>query len=380
MLRFGRQTYLSLPNGVLRTPLSATLRAPVQLSLLSVLPEQLVEHVPTMDLHEARRLLSLAHRHGQLPAVTPAGVRRSAFFDLRDSVPIQTLEVISRRPSAIDPFVKYAFRTHDNAILEAVRIPLEKDNRYVVCVSSQTGCSLACAFCATGRIGAGRNLEPWEIVDQVRQVRKDLPAGARVHGVVFQGMGEPLANVKSVIQSIRVLTDPSLQSIDGRAITVSTAGLIRPLPQLLNTLPRTRLGVSIGHADPARRLQLMPVQSSNPLEQVVAIAADHARATGIATMLSYTLLRGINDGDDDAQAFAFLAQQYQQRAGLPPRISLIAYNPIGQQDPFSHSEPDVAERFRQRLRQIRVPVVRRYSGGSDVGAACGQLGMDLARR
>ena len=279
-----------------------------------------------------------------------------------------------------DPFVKYAFETHDHVIVEAVRIPLERPNRFVVCVSSQTGCALRCAFCATGRLGPGRNLEAWEIVDQVRQVRDDLPAGGRVHGVVFQGMGEPLANVDAVIQAVRVMTDPSLQSIDARAITVSTAGLVRPLPRLLSEVPRVRLGVSVGHADPDKRRSLMPVEVANPLTTVLDIAADHGRCTHIATMLAYTLLDGVNDGAEDAEAFCGLVRRYMERATLPPRVSLIAYNRIGPDDPFAPSDPARAEAFRQRLRAEKVPVVRRYSGGSDVGAACGQLGMELRSR
>lgn len=346
-------------------------------TLLSLLPEQLVELVPSVELHEARRVLSFVHRTGALPAITPAGVRRDAFFLVRDSIELRTLIPAERVPSRIDPFVKYAFRTHDDSIVEAVRIPLEKPNRYVVCVSSQTGCALRCAFCATGRLGAGRNLEAWEIVDQVRRVRDDLPAGGRVHGVVFQGMGEPLANIDAVLQSIRVMTDPSLQAIDARAITVSTAGILRTLPTFLSQAPRVRLGVSIGHADPERRQALMPIERSNPLRDVLAIAADHAQRTGIATMLSYTLLRGINDREKDADALASLLRDYVARATLAPRVSLIAYNPIGPDDPFEPSDAQSADSFRDRLRSLRVPIVRRYSGGADVGAACGQLGMSL---
>lgn len=348
-------------------------------SLLALLPEDLLARFPGLEPSEARRLLSIIHRTGKLPQSTPAGVRREHFFQIRDAIPLQVLQSISRRASSIDPFVKYAFETHDGAIVESVRIPLEKPNRFVVCVSSQTGCSMGCTFCATGRLGAGRNLDAWEIVDQVRQVRDDLPVPGRVHGVVFQGMGEPLANVEEVIRSVLVMTDPSLQSIDGRAITVSTAGLLRPLPRLLGALPRTRLGISIGHGDSVRRRELMPVEAANPLRDVLEIAADHARENRIATMLSYTLLRGVNDGERDADAFGELLVRYTQRAGLPPRVSLIPYNPIGPGDPFATSEPDQAEKFRQRLRVLGVPVVRRYSGGADVGAACGQLGMELTR-
>jgi 23S rRNA (adenine2503-C2)-methyltransferase len=345
-------------------------------SLLSVLPDELVESFPGVEPSEARRLLSIVHRTGSVPSFAPAGVRRSSFVRIRDSVPMHTLTLVARYPSAIDPFVKYVFRAGDGAVVESVRIPLEKPRRFVVCVSSQTGCALGCAFCATARLGAGRNLAAWEIVDQVRQIRDDLPASGLVHGVVFQGMGEPLANVDALVQSVRVFTDSSLQAIDCRAITVSTAGLLKPLPRLLAALPRARIGVSIGHADPERRRALMPVETANPLRSVLHVAADHASDSRIATMLSYTLLRGVNDGDSDADAFLSLLAEYVERARLAPRVSLLAYNPIGLSDPFLPSTSEGADRFRKRLGAMRIPVVRRYSGGGDVGAACGQLGME----
>ena len=345
-------------------------------SLLSVLPEDLITRFPSLEMSEARRLLSIVHRTGSLPPHAPAGIRRDSFQRVRDAVPMHQLERVTRRPSALDPFIKYGFRTLDGLLVETVRIPLEKPGRFVVCVSSQTGCALGCAFCATARLGTGRNLAAWEIVDQVRQVRDDLATDGRVHGVVFQGMGEPLANVSAVVQAIRVMTDPSLQAIDGRAITVSSAGLIKPLPVLLQALPRTRIGISIGHADPIKRRALMPVEVANPLHNVLAIVAQHAKTTRIATMLSYTLLREINDHESDADAFLALVDAYVQQAGMAPRISLIAYNPIGPSDPFVPSEPEQAERFRERLASHGIPVVRRYSGGADVGAACGQLGLE----
>ncbi|MCL2823072.1 MAG: radical SAM protein [Polyangiaceae bacterium] len=348
-------------------------------TLLSITPNDLTDIFPSIDPQEARRILSIIHRTGCLPNHAPAGVRRDSFAIIAREIPLRKLKIVQRIPSSIDPFVKYAFQTDDNRIVESVRIPLEKPGRFVVCVSSQTGCAMGCAFCATARLGAGRNLDTWEIVDQIVQIRHELPSPGRIHGVVFQGMGEPLANARAVIQTIRVLTDSSLQSIDGRAITVSTAGMLNPLNLILDTLPKTRVGISIGHADPARRRVLMPIEASNPIASVLDAAADHAKVSRIATMLSYTLLGGVNDSDDDADCFMSLLSRYVKRADMAPRVSLIAYNSIGTSDPFVASSPERADMFRKRLGSMSIPVVRRYSGGSDVAAACGQLGMSLAK-
>src|SRR5262249_50119220 len=152
------------------------------------------------------------------PIHASSAIRRCAADAVIANAALRSLGVIAETPSRIDPFVKYLLGS-GAARFEAVRIPLEHADRYCVCVSSQVGCALGCAFCATGRVGLARNLEAWEIVEQVRVVRARLPSG-RVHGVVFQGMGEPLANLDAVLDAIRVLTDPCALGIDARAITV----------------------------------------------------------------------------------------------------------------------------------------------------------------
>ncbi|MCC6556926.1 MAG: radical SAM protein, partial [Polyangiaceae bacterium] len=283
---------------------------------------------------------------------------------------VPTLDVVERRVSGVDPFVKYAFGVGGGAVIEAVRIPLEKAGRFGVCVSSQVGCALGCAFCATGRMGLARNLEAWEIVEQVRLVRREIEAPGRVHGVVFQGMGEPLANADRVIQAIRVLSEPSAQAIDMRNVTVCTAGLPAGIRRLAAEVPAVRLGVSLGALRAGKRRALMPIDDAHPLEEVLEAAGEHARATGYAPMLAYTLLAGENDADEDARLLAELARGFRQRHGISPRISLIPYNSIGS-DELRRSARLGA--FRDVLGAAGVGSVVRYSGGGDVGAACGQL-------
>jgi 23S rRNA (adenine2503-C2)-methyltransferase len=277
--------------------------------------------------------------------------------------------------SALDPFVKLGLRAPDGARFETVRIPLEKRGRFSVCVSSQVGCALGCAFCATGRMGLARNLETWEIVEQVRIVRRGVLAAGlgRVHGVVFQGMGEPLANTERVVQAIRVLHDPCGAAIEQRAITVCTVGVPGGIRKLAASGIRVRLGVSIAAARPELRRRLVPVEQQNPLAEVMDAAAELVKLHGDAPMFAVTTLGGVNTSDADADAFAALALEFRARTGVTPRLSLVPYNPIGGDDPFLRPGDEEAERFRARLSAIGVPVVRRYSGGSDVGAACGQL-------
>jgi 23S rRNA (adenine2503-C2)-methyltransferase len=282
---------------------------------------------------------------------------------------VPTLEVIAETPSQIDPFVKYLLAAPDGARFEAVRIPLEHPDRFTVCVSSQVGCALGCAFCATGRLGLQRNLHAWEIVEQVRVVRARLPRG-RVHGVVFQGMGEPLANLDEVLAAIAVLTEPCALGIDARAITVCTAGLPVGIRRLASEAPKVRLGLSIHSAKPERRRSLMPIARAHDLDDVLAAAADHARTTGLAPLWAVTLLGGVNDSDDDARAVAARARAFAEATGVMPRLSIIAYNAIGADDPFERSSREAEYRA-----ALGLPSHRRYSGGADVGAACGQLAL-----
>jgi 23S rRNA (adenine2503-C2)-methyltransferase len=337
--------------------------------LQAVLPADLAR-AANIDLTDARRIVSLVHRKGPLPDRAPATIRRSALDAVRAIGHVPALELVERRPSAVDPFVKYAFRLADGAVIEAVRIPLERAGRFSVCVSSQVGCALACAFCATGRMGLVRNLEVWEIVEQVRAVRADLPEGGRVHGVLFQGMGEPLSNADRVIQAIRVLAEPSAQAIDMRNVTVCTAGLPSGIERLWREVPSVRLGVSLGSAIPGRRRSLMPIDGAHPLEDVLAAAGAHARATGMAPMFAYTLLAGQNDTDEDAAALADLCERFRAAHGIGPRMSLIPYNAIEGAD-FVRSPR--LEAFRDVFRARGLGTIVRYSGGGDVGAACGQL-------
>lgn len=358
----------------------APLQVPTQVPLQAVSPEDLAARA-RIDLADARRIVSLVHRSGRLPERSPATIRRAALDKVRAIGDVPSIERVERRASAVDPFVKMTFRLRDGAVIESVRIPLEKAGRYSVCVSSQVGCALACAFCATGTMGLKRNLEAWEIVEQVRRVREDLaadpPPGVarpKIHGVLFQGMGEPMANLDRVIDAIRVLGDPSAQAIDVRNITVCTAGIPSGIRRLAAEVPAARLGVSLGTARPGARRSLMPIDGAHPLSSVMEAAGEHARATGHAPMFAYTLLAGHNDTDEDAAGLADLVRSFAATHGVRPRLSLIPFNGF-EGSGFERSAR--LDAFRNALAAAGAFAIVRYSGGGDVGAACGQL---VARR
>ena len=344
-------------------------------ALQGLAPAALQERFPALTLAEARRVAASVFRDGPRLFTEPLPqVRRVALEALRAGAHLPALDLLSARQSPVDGFAKYLFAAADGARIEAVQIPLERPDRRSVCVSSQVGCALGCAFCATGRMGLARNLEAWEIVEQVRQIRARLPAGARVHGVVFQGMGEPLANLDRVLAAIAVMIEPSALAIDARAITVCTSGLPAGIRRLAREAPRVRLGLSIASARPERRRLLMPIDGAHPLAEVLDAVAEHALATRLAPMFAVTLLRGENDGEADADALADLVLAFHARTGKRPRLSIIPYNPIAAEgDPFARATDAGEAAFRDRLAARGVFTHRRYSGGGDLDAACGQL-------
>lgn len=360
---------------------------PSRMALQGMTPIELARAFD-VPLEDARRIVAQVHRDEDVS--TPSSIIRRVSREkvaARGSVP--TLEVTAERRSRLDPFVKYALRTHDGHVIETVRIPLEHPGRFSVCVSSQVGCALACTFCATGRMGLSRNLESWEIVEQVRVVRRGIardarerraddgpnaPPSSRVHGVVFQGMGEPLSNLDRVLAAIAVMQDPSALAIDARAITVCTSGLPTGIRRLSLEAPKVRLGWSIASARRDVRRRLMPIDRAHDLTDVFEAVVAHTKETGLAPMWAVTLLAGVNDTREDAEALADLVLSFRDRTGASPRLSIIPYNRIDDaSDPFERTTTDAEQTFRDVLAARSVFTHKRYSGGSDVAAACGQL-------
>ena len=289
-------------------------------------------------------------------------VRRVVLDRVEASCAAPRIEVVTRRTDPADGFTKYLFALHDGQRVEAVRIPIF-DTHYVVCVSSQVGCALACDFCATGRMGFKRNLEPWEIVEQVLAVRDE--ADRPVRGVVFMGMGEPMLNYRSVIAAAQILSHPAGAAIDAKAITISTAGWVPMIRRYTEEGHNFRLAVSLTSAIPEKRKVVMPVENRWPLDELMAAVRDHARARRTRAMLAYVVIKGFNTGYEDALALKELI------GDTPVKLDLIDVN-----DATGRYEPPDAEeleRFRDHLQMVGCPVVRRYSGGKSIEGACGML-------
>ena len=319
-----------------------------------------------VSLRLARRLQAAVLRHGKIPAEMPEVAGR-LLAALRATTEVPQLELVRRTESPRDGFVKYLFRGARGDAFEAVGIPLlhrPADPKYVACVSSQVGCAMGCVFCATGRMGFQRNLAPWEMVDQVIRIQATSPHPVR--GVVFMGMGEPMLNYDAVITAARIMSEPCGLAISAKAITISTAGIVPAIRRFTAERQPYRLVVSLTSADPSQRAELMPIEHAHPTPELLAALREYHAATQERVTLAWIMMEGINTRPEDAAQLAELTR------GLPVKLDLIDVNdPTGR---FHPPIPATLATFRDALRQhLAAPVARRYSGGSDIHAACGML-------
>ncbi len=284
---------------------------------------------------------------------------------LGEAFVIPRLEIASRQKSA-DGTEKFLFRLHDGQHIETVSIP--EGDRLTFCVSSQAGCALRCAFCATGLMGFARNLETYEIAGQVRELSLlDPPLIAS--NIVFMGMGEPLLNWPAVDKILTILNDAQGFGIGARHITVSTVGVLPGIEALAARPEQFRLAISIHAPSDELRHTLMPINTKYPLADVIAAAGKFDRRV----TFEYVMLGGVNDGPREASEVAALARQCRAF------VNLIPLHPGG----AGNFTPTTAEDIRQFawwLRREGVEVAIRKSRGMDIAAACGQLRAERLRR
>jgi 23S rRNA (adenine2503-C2)-methyltransferase len=281
---------------------------------------------------------------------------------LRDSLgeafELPRLEIAVRQKSK-DGTEKFLFRLSDGEAIESVAIP--EGDRVTLCISSQAGCALQCAFCATGAMGFSRNLTAFEIAGQVREMRL-LDPPIPITNVVFMGMGEPLMNWKSVSPALTILNDPHGLGIGARHITISTVGVLPGIVALSERPEQFRLAISIHAPSDGLRRELMPINTKYPLSDVIRAA----RVFDRRVTFEYVMLGGVNDGPEHAIQLAQLARDCRAF------VNLIPLHPGGARG-FQPTPPDRIRVFARELRDAGVEVAVRKSRGVDIAAACGQL-------
>lgn len=343
-----------------------------------LLPDEAVRLLGHLGVDEriGRKLLAQAVGHARTDLDGVTDVKKTTLRAIAEATTAAPLQIVERE-LAPDGFLKLLIELPDGQRVETVRIPVPceapgadlsafegKEKKYIVCVSSQVGCALACSFCATGALGFTRNLSAAEIVGQVLAVKRE--ADRPVRGVVFMGMGEPFLNYENVLRAAKILSHPSGGAIDGRAITISTAGIVPGIRRYTAEGHKHRLAVSLTQATPKKRLPLMPIERVHPTEELVAALHDHARARRTRVLVEYVLLGGVNDAPEDAVALTKLLD--------PKLVKLDLIDVNGGVGGYARSTREARSRFLDVLAgDGGLPFGIRYSGGQDVAAGCGQL-------
>lgn len=266
-----------------------------------------------------------------------------------------------------DKTIKCAFTTHDvKQVMEGVLIPTS--SRMTACISSQVGCSLACTFCATGRLKLLKNLSAGEIVDQVVYLNNLAEKHYKIplSNIVYMGMGEPLLNYKNMLRSIEIITSEKGLGMSPKRITVSTAGIAKMIKKLGDDEVKFNLALSLHAANDEKRNKIMEINESNNLDSLAEALRYFHEKTGSRVTFEYIIFKDFNDGIEDAAELAQFCKN------VPCKINIIEYNPIDDGE-FQQADPEKVDRFAKFLEDRNLIVNVRRSRGKDIDAACGQL-------
>ncbi len=276
--------------------------------------------------------------------------------------------LIDKIQTSKDGTIKSRMKLHDDHLVESVLIPVVKDNRYTVCVSSQVGCSLSCSFCATGQMKRMRNLTAAEIYDQIVLVNEQALSSYnhRLTNIVYMGMGEPLLNYNNVLRSVELISSEQGLGMSPKRITVSTVGIAKMIRKLADDQVKFNLALSLHAADDAKRSSIMPINDQNNLESLMEAISYFHTSTKNRISFEYIAFDNFNDSIEDARNLVNLCRKF------PVRVNIIEYNTISGVE-FEKSKVDRLDTFAKYLRDRGVTVTIRKSRGKDIDAACGQL-------
>ena len=282
---------------------------------------------------------------------------------LTEEYPLYHPEILEHAVS-VDGTHKMILQYHDGVCVETVAIPSRNGERLTVCFSTQAGCPMACAFCATGKEGLSRNLSAGEIVDQVLTVQRLL--NRRVSNVVGMGQGEPFLNYDNVLAALRIMNNDKALGIGARHICVSTCGIIPGIKRFTQEPEQFTLAVSLHAANQATRLNLMPKTNAFPLPELKESLAQYIEATNRRVTFEYIMIENVNDTEADLQELLRFCK------GLLCHVNLIPINAIPE-SPFKPSKQQTIQKWIEVTAHHGIETTLRDSRGSDIAGACGQL-------
>jgi 23S rRNA (adenine2503-C2)-methyltransferase len=318
----------------------------------------------------ARQLLRWMHQRGEADFERMSDLAKGLREKLAATACVEAPDIVGDT-LASDGTRKWLLKVDGANAVEAVFIP--ETNRGTLCVSSQAGCVLDCAFCSTGKQGFNRNLTTAEIVGQLWLANSLLEGERPVTNVVMMGMGEPLLNLDNVIPALRLMLEDHAYGLSRRRVTVSTAGVVPGMDRLREECP-VALAVSLHAPNDALRNQLVPVNRKYPLAELVKACRRYLDAAPRDFItFEYVMLDGVNDHDSHARELVELASKVRSK------FNLIPFNPFPQGG-FKRSPAERIKRFAEILQRAGLTVTTRKTRGDDIAAACGQLAGDVADR
>ncbi len=271
-------------------------------------------------------------------------------------------KVVRMQESAIDGTRKYLFELHDGSLVESVWMKYKHGNS--VCISSQVGCRMGCAFCASTIDGLERNLKPSEMLDQIYAIT--LLSGERVSNVVVMGTGEPMDNYDNLLKFLKLLTDENGLHISQRNVTVSTCGLVPEMRRLADEQLQITLALSLHATTDEKRRKLMPIANKYSIAELLEACSYYFEKTGRRITFEYSLAGGVNDRQEDAKELIALIRD------LNCHVNLIPVNPIKERNFIQSGGPEIAA-FKNKLEKNGINVTIRREMGRDIDGACGQL-------
>ena len=289
---------------------------------------------------------------------------------LSENFTINPIKITYQVKSQRDNSSKFAFLTFDDLYIEGVLIPSKNAKRVTACISTQVGCPLACKFCATGTMGLKRNLTASEIYEQVFLLNEQSIKiyGRKLTNIVVMGMGEPLLNYDNLIKALNFVTGEAGLAMSPQRITVSTVGIVDAIKRLADENPKFNLAISLHSAINENRSEIMPVNKSNPLPELIEALKYFHKKTGKRITFEYLLINNITDTEKHYKALAQFCKNF------PSKINLIEFNQVEHID-YKPSTKEKTRKFYDYLTSKNLVVTIRKSKGQDINAACGQLAL-----
>lgn len=332
--------------------------------ILSMTLEELTAEFDGLNIPKfrAKQVYEWLHKHLAADYDEMTNLPKALRTELSEKFPIYGCKIAKKQVSQLDKTVKYLFALHDGDFVESVVMKYKYG--YTICVSSQVGCKMGCAFCASTLGGFKRCLLPGEILSQLYCAQRDI--GERISHIVLMGMGEPLDNFDNVMRFISLITDEKGLNISMRNISLSTCGVVPKIKELLDRRLQLTLSISLHAPNDELRSKIMPINRSYHVDELLSVCRKYAAETSRRISFEYAMLSGVNDSDECAYELA------SKLKGMLCHVNLIPVNEVAE-SPFKPSSPQQVERFVEILFKKGINATVRRKLGSDIDASCGQL-------